>query len=107
MSEETKELIFNIAMILLCISPMIAISISLYRRKWAPIKSVAAQVINKNKFETFSKYSPTGKNANYVIVFSINGKKKSFKVSEFSYDGYKVNEKGTLKYRGNTIISFD
>jgi hypothetical protein len=47
MSEETKELILNIAMILLCISPMIAISISLYRRKWAPIKSVAAQVIKK------------------------------------------------------------
>ena len=107
MSEETKELILNIAMILLCISPMIAISISLYRRKWGPIKSVPAQIINKNKFETFSKYSSFGANKNYVIVFSINGKKKSFKVSEFSYDGYKVNEKGTLKYRGNTLISFD
>ena len=107
MSEETKELILNIVMILLCISPFIAIFISIYRRKWGPIKSVPAQIINKNKFETFSKYSPTAAYVNYVIVFSINGKKKSFKVSEFSYNGYKINEEGTLKYRGNSLISFE
>ena len=41
-----------------------------------------------------------------MIVFSVNGKKKSFYVSQFSYNGYKVNEKGTLKYKGNKLISF-
>ena len=74
--------------------------------KAATIKTVNAVVVDKNKVETFSKYSGNGKSEKYVIVFSVGGKKKSFYVSQFSYNGYRVNEKGTLKYKGDKLIEF-
>ena len=76
------------------------------RNRFAPIRAVKAVVIDKNKIESFSKYSGNGKSEKYVIVFSIDGKKKSFYVSQFSYNGYRVNEKGTLKYKGDKLIEF-
>ena len=76
------------------------------KNRYAPIKTVKAVVVDKNITETFSKYSGNGKIQKYVIVFSINGKKKSFYVSQFSYNGYRMNEKGTLKYKGDTLIEF-
>ena len=76
------------------------------KNRYAPIKKVKAVIIDKNKIESFSKYSGSGQTEKYVIVFSVNGKKKSFYVSQFSYNGYKVNEKGILKYKGNKLISF-
>lgn len=69
------------------------------KNRYAPIKVVEAVIIDKNKIESFSKYSGNGEAKKYVIVFSVNGKKKSFYVSQFSYNGYKVNEKGILKYK--------
>ena len=76
------------------------------KNRCAPIKTAKAVVIDKNKVENFSKYSGTGKSEKYVIVFSVNGKKKSFYVSQFSYNGYRINEKGTLKYKGDKLIDF-
>ena len=76
------------------------------KNRYAPIKTVQAVVIDKNKVETFSKYSGNGKSEKYVIVFSVEGKKKSFYVSQFSYNGYRINEKGTLKYKGDKLIEF-
>ena len=76
------------------------------KNRYAPIKKVKAVIIDKNKIESFSQYSGSGQTEKYVIVFSVNGKKKSFYVSQFSYNGYKVNEKGILKYKGNKLISF-
>ena len=76
------------------------------KNRYAPIKVVEAVIIDKNKIESFSKYSGNGEAEKYVIVFSVNGKKKSFYVSQFSYNGYKVNGKGILKYKGNKLISF-
>ena len=83
-----------------------SILVRLVKNRYAPIKTVKAVVIDKNKVETFSKYSGTGKHEKYVIVFSVGGKKKSFYVSRFSYGGYRVNEKGMLKYKGDKIIEF-
>ena len=76
------------------------------KNRYAPIKKVKAVIIDINKIESFSKYSGSGQTEKYVIVFSVNGKKKSFYVSQFSYNGHKVNENGTLKYKGNKLISF-
>ena len=76
------------------------------KSKYAPVKTVKALVVDKQIIETFSKYSGNGKHEKYVIVFSVNGKKKSFYVSQFSYNGYRINEKGTLKYRGDRLIGF-
>ena len=80
--------------------------VRIIKNRCTSIKTVKAVVIDKNKAEAFSKYSGNGKTEKYVIVFSIDGKKKSFYVSQFSYNGYRVNDKGTLKYRGDKLIEF-
>lgn len=104
------ENISNIVIISLFIGigalAMVSIIVRTIKNRHAPIKSVKAVVVDKNKIETFSKYSGSGKSEKYVIVFSVGGKKKSFYVSQFSYNGYKINEKGTLKYKGDKLIEF-
>ena len=72
----------------------------------APVKTENAVVVDKQTVEHFSKYSGNGKHTKYVIVFSVDGKKRSFYVSQFSYNGYRVNEKGTLTYKGDRLIDF-
>lgn len=72
----------------------------------APIKTVKAKVVDKYKNNTVSKYYGAFKQEHYIVVFETNNKKLSFGVSEFSYGNYKVNEQGTLKYKGTKIISF-
>lgn len=85
---------------------VVSLLVKVVKNRCAPIKTVKAVVVDKNKVETFSKYSGNGKSEKYVIVFSVNGKKKSFYVSQFSYYGYRINEKGTLKYKGDKLIDF-
>ena len=85
---------------------LVSVLVKAVKNRYAPIKTVKAVVIDKNKVETFSRYSGTGKSEKYVIVFSVNGKKKSFYVSQFSYNGYRINDKGTLKYKGDRLIEF-
>lgn len=85
---------------------LVSLLVKVVTNRYTPIKTAKAVVIAKNKVETFSKYSGTGKSEKYVIVFSVNGKKKSFYVSQFSFNGYRVNEKGTLKYKGDKLIEF-
>lgn len=104
------ENIFNIVMISLFagIGLLAAVSflVRFVKNRYAPVKTVRAVVVDKNKVETISKYSGTGKHEKYVVVFSVDGKKKSFYVSQFSYKGYQINEKGTLKYKGDKLIEF-
>ena len=85
---------------------MVRLLIKAIKTKYAPVKSVSAEVIDKQILETFSKYSGNGKHEKYIIVFSVNGKKKSFYVSQFSYDSYRIHEKGILKYKGDKLIEF-
>ena len=75
--------------------------------RFAPVQSVKAEVVDKHIAKGFSRYSGKGYRENYVIVFSVGGKKKSFYVSQFSYGGYRVGEKGTLKYKGSRLIGFE
>ena len=74
--------------------------------RFAPTKTVSATVSGKQKNETFSKYSGSGKQEKYVVIFSSNRKNHSFYVSKFSYDGYHIGQKGTLTYKGNKLLSF-
>ena len=85
---------------------LVRILVRAIKNRYAPVKTVRATVIHKQKIEVFSKYAGNGKYEKYVVVFSVEGKKKSFYVSRFSYGGYRVNEKGTLKYRGDRLIEF-
>ena len=84
----------------------VSLLVKLVKNRIAPVRTVKAIVLDKQKVEIFSKYSGTGKREKYVIVFSVDGKKKSFYVSQFSYGGYRLNEKGTLKYQGDKLIDF-
>lgn len=90
----------------LWLAAMIRILIKAIKTKYAPVKSVKAVVVDKHIVETFSKYTGNGKHEKYVVVFSVNGKKKSFYVSQFSYGGYRIHESGTLKYKGEKLIEF-
>ena len=77
-----------------------------FRRQYGRTKSVEATLVNKQVTESFSKYSVSGKSYHYYLTFLINGKRRSFQVSEFSYNGYRKGETGTLKYKGDRLIDF-
>ena len=79
----------------------------LIQSKFGSTKTVKAVVTNKYISKSFSKYAGNGENVKYVIVFSVEGKKKYFHVSQFSYDGYRLNETGTLTYKGSTLLTFE
>lgn len=104
------ENISNIVIISLFIGigalAMISIIVRTIKNRYTSVKTVKAVVTDKHIVETFSKYSGTGKREKYVVVFSVDGEKKSFYVSQFSYNGYRFNEKGTLKYKGDKLIEF-
>ena len=85
---------------------LVVILAKIIKSQTTPVKTVNAVVIDKHKVETFSKYSGNGKREKYVVVFSAEGKKLSFYVSGFSYEGYRRNEKGKLTYKGNQLIAF-
>ena len=74
--------------------------------KYSKVRILNAKITDKYKSNTVSHYPGTYNRVNYTVVFEADGKKLSFSVSEFSYNNYKVNKKGTLKYQGNKIISF-
>ena len=84
----------------------IGILVTLYDRKYGKIKAVKATVVHKQINEVFSKYSGSGKTYKYFVTFSFNGKRKSFAVSELSYNGYRTGETGTLKFKGDRLIDF-
>ena len=77
------------------------------KNQTSQVETAEVVVTAKNTVETFSKYSGSAKNVKYVVAFEVNGKKKTFYVSEFSYNGYEIGEKGTLTYQGDKLISFE
>ena len=74
--------------------------------KIAHVKTVKAEVFDKYKLNRPSKYPTSFKQESCVIVFKTKDKKLMFNVSSFSYDNYRIRDKGTLKYRGNKLIMF-
>jgi DNA repair protein RadC len=75
-------------------------------RKSKKKKTVSAEVVHKQKVESFSKYRGNGKMTRYCVTFLAEGKKRYFYVNELSYNGYRVGEKGKLTYQGDRIIDF-
>ena len=90
----------------LCLIVMVVFAVRFFRDKCSPVKSVKAVVVHKQPVESFSKYSGTGMRTRYAVTFLAGKKKLSFYVSEFSYKGYRINESGTLKYKGSRLIDF-
>ena len=75
------------------------------KNRLAPERSVKAEVVDKYTSRTVDKHTGASRQQ-FHVVFSVDGKKKGFLVSEFSYGGYHLREKGTLKYKGDRIIDF-
>lgn len=71
-------------------------------------KSIEATVVDKQSYDRriYKKSRAPVTKKEYVITFLCSNKKKYFNVSELSYRNYKLNQKGTLKYRGNQITDF-
>ena len=84
----------------------VGILVWFFRRQYGKTKTVKATLVNKQITESFSKYSAAGKTKHYYVTFLVNGKRRSFQVSEFSYKGYRKGESGTLKYKGDRLIDF-
>ena len=106
MPENSSGIVIALLFMGIGVLAIVSILARFVKNRCAPVKTVKAVVIDKHKAETVSKYSGNGKNEKYVVVFSVDGKNKSFCVSQFSYNGYRVNEKGTLKYKGDRLIEF-
>lgn len=78
---------------------------NLFKKSFAKVKKVKARLVEKYTYTPVSRSNPNPKV--YVLVFETEkGKKLSFNVPEFSYGGYKVKKKGTLKYKGDMILEF-
>lgn len=77
------------------------------RDRYAPVQRVKARVVDKYVADSFSKiYGSPARSPQYYVVFAAEKKKYAFRVSQFSYDGYKINQQGILKFRGSRLISF-
>lgn len=85
---------------------LIRLIVKLWRNHFAPVTVAEATVIHKQTVELFSKYSGTGKHTKYAVTFLVDGKKRSFYVSSFSYQGYRKGDTGTLTYKGDRLIKF-
>lgn len=95
---------FVLAMLMLALWGVILIKF--IKNKTAPVRTVHAVVVDKFKASPNVRKLGAYTRDRYVIVFQTKEKKLSFYVSEFSYNGYRLKEKGTLKYKGNRIIDF-
>lgn len=84
----------------------VALGIRILRNLLAPVRSVKATVVHKQFNASYSKLSRNSTAYKYAVTFLAEGKRLSFYVSEFSYNGYRKNETGTLTYKGDRIIDF-
>lgn len=98
--------IINIIAILLFLSCWVLVIKKIVWNRFAPVKTVKAEVVDKYQANNVSRYPGVFKQVRYMVVFATKDKKLAFSVSEISYHSYKIKEKGALKYKGNQIISF-
>lgn len=86
----------------------VKVIVRLVKSRYGKVIRVRAKVIEKFKTETFTKYKGNGKDEQCRIIFEVDGKRRSFRVSEFSYNnGYRVGKEGTLTYQGDRLIDFE
>ncbi len=110
MAEDTYETVQFIVMLLLGALTAFALTKVFFRFFWskvAPVKTVQAKVVDKFKNDRATRsYGRAAAATAYFVVFDCGNKRRSFKVSEFSYGGYRVGESGMLKYKGHRIVDF-
>lgn len=84
----------------------LVIFIRFCRSRFGAVKKVTAVVVHKQKVAQKSYRTPPYNNIKYAVTFQMGNRRKSFYVSELSYQGYRKGEKGTLSYRGDRLIDF-
>lgn len=100
--------IVNIVFALFMAVVGVLILVRIIKNSLAKVKQAQAVVIDKQCFQKpiSGKSSTAFPKNTYIVTFLCGNKKKHFEVSEFSYNGYRVNEKGILKYKGTRLIDF-
>lgn len=86
----------------------LGILVRILRNKLSTVKAVSAVVVKKQCYEKqmYSKSQAPFVKKEYVVTFLSGKRKLHFEVSEFSYNGYTVDQKGILKYKGSRLIDF-
>lgn len=100
------NIIIILVALLLWVLLIVGLTLKMLRRRNAPVVSVKAVVVDCRREEVFSKYAGSGKTYKYLVVFSAEGKKLSFYVSEFSFRQYQTKRSGILKYKGDRLLDF-
>ena len=100
------KMLLNNALIVLAFLFWIIVSVHFVKAFFSPVKTVKAVVADKYIKHTASRFDSLFKRKMDIVVFKSGDKKLSFCVSSFSYEGYEINEKGTLTYKGNRLIGF-
>ncbi len=78
-----------------------------FKDKFSPVKKVTAQISDKFEGAASPRLQASAlKTPAFVVVFDTGKKKLSFTVSEYSYNTYRLNQKGTLMYKGSKLIDF-
>lgn len=96
----------NYLLIGVLFSIYLIIFIRFCRSCFGAVKTVRATVVHKQEVELTAPRSPKGKYTKFAVTFQIEEKRKSFYVSEVSYQGYRKGDRGTLTYRGDRLIDF-
>ncbi len=93
-----------IGLFLLC-----GILLRLFKDLFAVEKQVQARVTDKQKYshQSVGHLQAPRTEEKYIVTFQCEKGKLHFEVSPFSYEGYKINQTGVLKYKGSRIISFE
>ncbi len=87
---------------------MIGVTARICSNYFSKEKEVKAMVINKQSYEKqiYRKSQAPFIKKEYVITFQCGNKKRHFDVSELSYGNYRINQKGSLRYKGSRLIDF-
>lgn len=100
------SVIINCLGILLFASCWILIIVKLIKNKISSVKTVNAVVVDKYKTQAVSGIPGRFKRKRYIVVFLADEERLAFDVSEFSFQGYRIKERATLKYKGDRLIDF-
>ena len=100
--------LMNYVFVILELVIIIGIVVKILHNYFSKEKREEAVVINKQSFDKTiyrKNQAPLAKKS-YVITFQCKNKKRHFNVSELSYNNYRINQKGILKYKGSRLIDF-
>ena len=84
----------------------VLIAVRFIKTRSASVKTLKATVVDKYISQNASHYPGDLIPKAHTVVFLAGGKRLSFNVSAFSYESYRINDSGLLKYKGKTLIDF-